>query len=282
MTNNTEIESQHIQSDEALLIEQDGEWLTLWFNRPKVRNALVRDLFDQLIQALDMLKTKKSFRGVVFRGMGGFFCSGGDLKDFKRVATAGDKARDMAYATSIEVAQLFKKIRELPQLTVAVVEGGALAGGFGMACATDVLITTPDAKYALSEVKIGITPAQISPYVIERLGIANARRMMLLAQMINGAQAHELGMADFLAQDENEIETLLLSLQEQLNACAPGAVTSAKELLAHNQLLKGDEFIEYAANLFAGNMVSDEGKEGFNAFIEKRKPSWFADLDEEE
>jgi isohexenylglutaconyl-CoA hydratase len=271
-----------MSDDAAIILEQDGEWLTIWFNRPDVRNALVKDLFDQLMQALDVLKSKKSFRGILFRGMGGFFCSGGDLKSFKKIATAGDQAKSMALSTSLEVAQLYKKIRELPQLTVSIVEGGAMAGGFGMACATDLLVTMADAKYALTETRIGITPAQIMPYVVERVGFAQARKLMLLASRIDGEQAHQIGMADFVAADETELLVLLDYIKTQLHACAPSAIAATKDLLAKTRLLQGDDYINYAAESFANSMVSEEGQEGFSSFIEKRIPEWAEELDEEE
>lgn len=266
----------------AILFEQDGDWLTVWFNRPKVRNALVKDLFEQLLEALEVLHTKKSFRGIIFRGVGGFFCSGGDLKSFKAISTAGNKSKSMALATSMEVAQLFKRIKKLPQLTVSVVEGGAMAGGFGIACATDLLVTMADAKYALTETKIGLIPAQIAPYVVERIGYAQARKLMLLASTLDGEQAHQIGMADFVANDENELEVLLDYIRTQLQACAPSAITATKQLLTLTRNHQGDEFIKNAADLFSECMISDEGREGFSAFIEKRQPSWAVGADEEE
>ena len=272
-----------MSNDPAIILEQEGEWLSIWFNRPKVKNALVKELFDQLMETLDILKDKKSFRGILFRGVGGFFCSGGDLKSFKQIATAGEEAKSMALSTSLEVAQLYKKIKEMPQLTVSIVEGGAMAGGFGMACATDLLVTMADAKYALTETRIGITPAQIMPYVVERVGFAQARKLMLLASKIDGEQAHQIGMADFVAKDEIELEVLLDYIKTQLHGCAPSAIAATKDLLAKTQILNGDDYSNYAAESFSNSMISEEGKEGFSSFIEKRKPSWAeVELGEEE
>lgn len=266
----------------AILLEQDGHWLTIWFNRPKVRNALVRDLFDELMDTLEVLKDKKSFRGIIFRGVGGFFCSGGDLKSFKTIATAGDKSKDMALATSKEVAQLFQAIKALPQLTISLVEGGATAGGFGIACATDLLVSMKDAKFALTETRIGLSPAQIMPYVVERVGYSQARKLMLLATTLDGEQAHQIGMADFVAKNDLELEVLMDYIKAQLHACAPDAIAATKDLLAKTQTLHGDDYINYAAESFSNSMISDEGREGFSSFIEKRKPVWAEEIVDEE
>jgi len=119
---------------DAIVLEQNADWLTIWFNRPQVRNALVEDLFSQLMQTLELLQSKKSFRGIIFRGAGGFFCAGGDLKSFKAMGQAAPQdAREMAETTSRDIALMLQKIKSLPQLTVSIVEGAAMAGGFGIA-----------------------------------------------------------------------------------------------------------------------------------------------------
>lgn len=270
----------------SIVLEQNGDWLTIWFNRPEVRNALVSDLFDQLMQTLDLLQDKKSFRGIIFRGAGGFFCSGGDLKSFKAMGKAQPKeAREMAESTSREIALMLQKIKSLPQLTVSIVEGAAMAGGFGIACATDLMLVMADAKFSLSETRIGLPAAQIAPYVIDRVGYAQARKLMLLGSKIDGEQAHQIGMADFVAKDDVELEVLENYIKTQLHESGPQAITATKKILTAAQTLSPTEYVDFAVEQFSDCLLSEEGQEGFASFLEKRKPAWTNEeffLEEEE
>ncbi len=270
----------------SIVLEQNGDWLTIWFNRPEVRNALVTDLLSQLMQTLDLLQDKKSFRGIIFRGAGGFFCAGGDLKSFKAMGKAQPKeAREMAESTSREIALMLQKIKSLPQLTVSIVEGAAMAGGFGIACATDLMLVMADAKFSLTETRIGLPAAQIAPYVIDRVGYAQARKLMLLGSKIDGEQAHQIGMADFVAKDDVELEVLENYIKTQLHESGPQAITATKKILAAAQTLSTKEYVDYAVEQFSDCLLSEEGQEGFASFLEKRKPNWTNDeffLEEEE
>ena len=262
-------------NENSIVLEQNGDWLTIWFNRPEVRNALVSDLMSQFMATLDLLQDKKSFRGIIFRGAGGFFCAGGDLKSFKAMGQADpEEAREMAETTSREIAEMLQKIKSLPQLTVSIVEGAAMAGGFGIACATDLMLVTADCKFALTETRIGLPAAQIAPYVVDRVGYAQTRKLMLLGSSIDGEQAHQIGMADFVAQDDVELEVLENYIKEQLQASGPQAITATKKILHASQTMSTDEYVDYAVEQFSDCLLSEEGQEGFASFIEKRKPMW--------
>ena len=262
----------------AIVLEQNDDWLTIWFNRPKVRNALVSDLFAELMVTLELLQDKKSFRGIIFRGVGGFFCAGADLKSFKAMGQAApDEARVMAENTSRDIASMLQKIKSLPQLTVSIVEGAAMAGGFGIACATDLMLVMADCKFALTETRIGLPAAQIAPYVIERVGYAQARKLMLLGSKIDGEQAHQIGMADFVAKDELELEVLEKYIKTQLHASGPEAIAATKKILSASQNLSHEKYVNYAVEQFSNSLLSEEGQEGFASFIEKRKPIWAAE-----
>jgi isohexenylglutaconyl-CoA hydratase len=258
----------------SLLVEPTGSWLTVWFNRPANRNALTDEVLSDLLTVTAALEKNTEVRGVVFRGKGGVFCAGGDLKGFDRIATEGESAHELASQISRNVALGLSSIRNLPQLTVAAVEGAAMAGGFGIACACDLIVTTGDARFALTETRIGLTPAQIAPYVIERLGFANARRSMLLGSQFDGRRAHEIGMADFLAENTDGLEACLDEVRRQVLRCAPGAVAATKQIIAASQSLPHEQFVDAAAAIFTQCLLGDEGREGFRSFIEKRKPSW--------
>ena len=259
-----------IPQTESIITNLENSWLTISFNRPEKRNALSRQLIMDIFQILETVRDDRSVRGITFRGQGGTFCAGADLKEFQEILSAGDKAKKMADAASSLVGQLFKTISASPQVTVSVVEGAAMAGGFGIACSTDLLITMSNARYALTETQIGLTPAQIAPYVINRLGFAKGRKMMLLGDHIDGNDALEIGLADYVADDTEKLSEVLENIQQQVMKCAPGAIAVTKEIIESCNTIN----TVMAADLFSDCLVGEEGKEGFSSFFEKRKPYW--------
>ena len=259
-----------ISQTESIITNLENSWLTISFNRPEKRNALSRQLIMDIFQILETVRDDRSVRGITFRGQGGTFCAGADLKEFQEILSAGDKAKKMADAASSLVGQLFKTISASPQVTVSVVEGAAMAGGFGIACSTDLLITMSNARYALTETQIGLTPAQIAPYVINRLGFAKGKKMMLLGDHIDGNDALEIGLADYVADDTEKLSEILENIQQQVMKCAPGAIAVTKEIIDSCNTIN----TVMAADLFSDCLVGEEGKEGFSSFFEKRKPYW--------
>ena len=259
-----------IPQTESIITNLENSWLTISFNRPEKRNALSRQLIMDIFQILETVSDDRSVRGITFRGQGGTFCAGADLKEFQEILSAGDKAKKMADAASSLVGQLFKTISASPQVTVSVVEGAAMAGGFGIACSTDLLITMSNARYALTETQIGLTPAQIAPYVINRLGFAKGKKMMLLGDHIDGNDALKIGLADYIADDTEKLSEILENIQQQVMKCAPGAIAVTKEIIENCNTIN----TVMAADLFSDCLVGEEGKEGFSSFFEKRKPYW--------
>jgi len=252
------------------ILELEQGWLTIWFNRPEKRNALSDRLLNDIKIVLTTIEKNRTVRGVIFRGKGNIFCAGADLEDLKAIASSGNKARDLAMKMSTKVGQIFKQISNAPQITVSVVEGAGMAGAFGIACATDLLITMDDARYALTETKIGLTPAQIMPYVICRLGFAQARKLMLLGSTFNGEQAFSMGMADYLVYNQQELDQNIQNIKDKVRKCAPNAIAITKNAIASNHAIN----LEKAASLFSDSVVHEEGREGFASFFEKRKPYW--------
>ena len=255
------------------ILELENGWLTICFNRPEKRNALSEGLLLDIKITLESVESDRSIRGILFRGTGGVFCAGADLEDLKKIATSGVNARDLAVEMSTQAGSVFEQINKMPQITVSVVEGAAMAGAFGIACATDILITMADARYALTETKIGLTPAQIAPYVINRLGFAQAKRLMLLGSSFNGQKAFKMGMADYLATTDNELVGYINKIKEKVRKCAPNAVSITKKILVENHSVNQKK----AAELFSDCIVHEEGREGFASFFEKRKPYWNVD-----
>ena len=252
------------------ILEFDNGWLTIWFNRPEKKNALSDVLLDDIKYTVKSVHDDRSVRGILFRGRGGSFCSGADLDGIKKIASSGDDARDLAIHMSKKVGSTLETINKAPQITVSVVEGASMAGGFGFACATDILITKDDARYALTETKIGLTPAQIVPYVLNRLGFAQARRLLLLGSSFDGQEAFNMGMADYIAQNDDGLNNLIDKVKSDVRKCAPNAIAITKRIISENHVIDAQK----AAEFFADCVIHEEGREGFASFFEKRKPSW--------
>jgi isohexenylglutaconyl-CoA hydratase len=259
---------------ETLELERQDGWLTLWFNRPEIRNALSAQMVTDLSDALDAIEKEPEIRGVTLRGRGGVFCAGGDLKGFDSVAQ--DSATELAAVvkSSRDGGTLFARLNSLPKVVIALVEGAAMAGGLGMVCCADVVAVRSDAQFALTETTLGIPPAQIAPFVVERTGLRTARRLMLTAARFTGADALALGLADFVAEDAAALATIEAELRRQVLRCAPGANAATKELLLATRHLSGPDMLDFAASAFARCLLGEEGREGIAAFLEKRKPAW--------
>jgi isohexenylglutaconyl-CoA hydratase len=236
------------------------------------RNALSAEMAESLLRVLAAVRDNREVRGITLKGSGGVFCSGGDLKGMAKHIVAGDaeKIRQM----SAEGGKLFAAVANAPQVTVALVDGPAMAGGLGLVCCADIVAVTPSAKFALTEVKLGIPPAQIAPYVVRRLGLPVAKRLMLTASSFEGEEAHGMGLADHLATDASSLENFEAEVKRRVSGCAPGAVAATKRLALMAADTPPEELNEKAAEAFTECLLSDEGREGTASFVEKRKPSW--------
>jgi isohexenylglutaconyl-CoA hydratase len=258
---------------ENLLLEQEGDTLTIWFNRPEVRNALSQAVADDLAATLEALPAEDSIRFVILRGKGGVFCAGGDLKMFKTVFQGGAEREDIVRFNA-DFGRLMKAVHALPQLFMVLIEGAAMAGGLGLSCIADVVITTADARYSLTEVTLGIPPAQITPVVMKRIGASEARRLLLTAARFDGTEAGRLGFAHFVVDDAAALEARRLEILAQARKGAPGAIALTKQIIRAVDNLDGDELVQFAAERFADAMLGEEAKEGLAAFAEKREPRW--------
>lgn len=267
-----------LPSTTAIELELKSGWLTIWFNQPDNRNALSQELTGDLIRVLNAVRDDRDVRGITLRGKGGVFCAGADLKAFRAGHEGGQGGRREAVIDqSKRGAGMFDLVNTMPQVVIALVEGAAMAGGFGLACCCDVVICDANAKFAMTETAIGLSPAQISPFVVQKLGFATARRLMLTAARFNGTEAHTLGFADFLADGTAALEAIELKIRAQVLKCAPGAIADTKALILALPWLDREQTVQAAAENFAGRMLSDEAREGVASFVEKRKPRWAVD-----
>ncbi len=243
--------------------------LTIWLNRPEVHNAfdetMLRELTD-CMEALDPLVLC-----VILRGRGKSFCAGVDLHWMKAVS---QNSFEQNYTESLLLSRCFLSIYNCPKPTMAVVHGVALGGANGLLSACDLAYCTDEATFSLSEVKIGIVPACISPYVIKRIGEYGAKELMLTGRRIKGKEAEHFRLVNKSVREEFLEETLeeVLAL---LRTSGPKAMSQCKTLIhevANNLTLM--EAYDYTARMIAEIRASDEGQEGMNAFLEKRKPNW--------
>ena len=256
-----------------LILDRAGDTLTIWFNRPETRNALSARMAAELAAVLECLPQARDLRFVVLRGKGGSFCSGGDLSMFRTVFQDG-ASREEIVESNASFGRLLRGVRALPQLFVAAIEGAAMAGGLGLSCIADVVITTASARFALSEVTLGIPPAQITPLVIQRVGASEARRLLLTAQRFDGSEAGRLGFAHRVVADSAALDEALATLLEDARRGAPGAIALTKDIIAASAALEPDALVQFAAERFADAMLGEEAREGMAAFAAKRQPQW--------
>ena len=259
-------------SDELIVECSDG-WLTLWMNRPAVRNALGAEMVAAIRTALEAVRDDRTVRGITLRGKGGVFSAGGDLKNFRSNFQGSASHAEIAAANS-SAGDFLSYLNTMPQVVVMLIEGAAIAGGLGIACTGDVVAVTADAKFAITETSLGIPPAQIAPFVVQRIGLTAARRLMLTGARFDGAEAGRLGLADFVAEDAAGLDAIEADIRKSVRRCAPGANAVTKEIVLKATRLPRNEMIAFAGERFADCMLGDEAREGIAAFLDKRKPIW--------
>lgn len=258
-----------------LEVEIQGPVATLWLNRPAVRNALDEALLAQITQAVNGLERNDAVRVLVLAGRGKAFCAGADLNWMKRMASYSDAQNQ---ADAMGLATMLKTLHGVSKPTIARVHGAAFAGGMGLAAACDVVVAQPTAEFCLSEVRIGLIPSTISPYIIQALGVQAAKRYMLTAERLSAREAHRLGFVQVLCE-EGGLDAAVAQLSQALAAGGPQALRQTKALIntvAHRSL--DEALITETAGLIAKVRASSEGREGVASFLEKRQPLWMAPL----
>jgi methylglutaconyl-CoA hydratase len=238
-------------------------------NRPEKKNAFDAEVIAGLHRTFETLHGADNLRAVFLRGAGGTFSAGADL-DWMREQAGQPEADNRADAMNL--ARMLKALHDVPALTVALVEGAAMGGGAGLVAACDMAIATPNAVFAFSEVRLGLTPATISPYVIAAIGPRKARALFATGARFDAAFAREIGLVDEVAENLDEERQRLVSV---MRACAPGAVGEAKRLVDYVHGRSIDRgLMEETARRIASQRASLEGREGLAAFLERRRPNW--------
>jgi methylglutaconyl-CoA hydratase len=245
--------------------------LTISLNRPEVHNAFDEVMIDEIKTAFQQASKDDNLRIVVLRGTGKSFCAGADLNWMRNVSTY---TYEQNFKESQNLAECFYAIYTCSKPTIAVVHGAAMGGANGLLATCDIVLADSETTFSLSEVKIGLIPACISPYIIKRVGEARARELMLTGQRFKGEKAERFGLVSYSLPSEQMVAKLG-EMIDLLISSGPKAVANCKVLIENvvNHLTI-EESKEYTAQMIAKQRISAEGQEGMAAFLEKRKPNW--------
>jgi len=256
----------------SLAIERQGPIGLVTMNRPERHNAFDDALIRELTEALRSMEAEDGIRLVVLSGTGKSFSAGADLHWMKRMA---GYSKDENVRDAMAMGALMRTLAHLRKPTIARVQGAAYGGGVGLVACCDIAVASQSATFALSEAKLGLIPAVISPYVIAAIGERAARRYFLTAERFDAAEAWRLGLVHELATTEGDMDEKLGTLADLMLECGPVAQREAKDLIrAVAGRPVSSELIQDTAERIARLRASPEGREGVGAFLEKRKASW--------
>ena len=257
----------------SLTIAVENSVARITLSRPEVRNAFNDEVIAELTEAFQALGPRDDVRAIVLAAEGPAFCAGADLNWMRRMA---DYTRAENLADAAKLAEMLRVMYECPKPTVARVQGDVFAGGVGLVAACDMVVSVDTATYCLSEVKLGLIPATISPYVIRAMGARAAQRYFLTAERFNALEAHRIGLAHEVVSAD-ALDAKVDELLKALTSASPNAVRACKRLV---QVVADREInaalIEATVAGIADIRSSIEGREGVQSFLQKRKPSWLA------
>lgn len=264
----------------AVRVELTRATLQITFNRPEARNAMSLQMVGELRQVLAAAEAtagqSDAVRVVVLRGAGGHFCAGADLKDMAgarmRAMQAADGADPIAHINA-EFGELCVAFARTPLAVVAVLEGTVMGGGFGLACVADVAIASETANFRLPETGLGVVPAQIAPFLVERLGYSQAKRLAVTGGCLDANAALAIGLVHTVAATA-DLDQALEAVVTDILACAPGALAATKALIAQARWQDPSTMVQAAAAIFSRAAQGPEGIEGMTAFMQRRKPNW--------
>lgn len=258
-----------------IVTEIDGGVGIITLNRADRHNAFDDVLIQEMVRALGVMGRDDSVRVVVLSSTGASFCAGADLGWMRDAAglSLEENQRDARV-----MAEMLKRIATIPKPTVARIQGPAYGGGVGLIAACDIAVATFDAQFSFSEVRLGIIPAVISPYVVAALGPRHARRYMLTGERFSAAEAYRIGLIQEMVADESALDDAVGQIIDALLLGGPRALGECKDLIRAvvNRPLDAD-LMDDTARRIARARASDEGREGVAAFLEKRRPSWLGE-----
>lgn len=259
----------------TLLLRLEAGVLHVTLNRPERKNALSPKMMDDLLEAFTWVPSVMKPRAIVLRGAGGTFCAGADIKEMskQRAADPTNPKRSVAIGNR-RFGEVLCAVQAVPMPLIVIAEGAVLGGGFGLVCVSDIAFGLPSARFGLPETGLGVIPAQIAPFVVQRVGSVQARRLMLTGARFDAAQALALGMIHEVCADEAALEASLNRTLTDIRRCAPRANAATKQLLRSVDSCALELALDIAAQVFAEAQLGPEAKEGTQAFLEKRLPAW--------
>ncbi len=260
-----------VMPERTLEVENNGAVAWVWMNRPAVHNALNEAMIDELAETFLDLGENASVRAIVLSGRGKSFSAGGDIDYMKRQGAA---PREVNLATARGLAEMFHIIATCPRPTIARVNGAAMGGGLGLVTACDIALASSAAFFAASEVRLGLIPSTIAPYVVRAIGPRQASRLFVTGERIDAAHAERIGLVHEMA-NADELDARLQAIVDHLLLGAPGAQSDAKimiDAVVHRPITR--ELMEETAVAIADRRSDPEAVEGLGAFLEKRRPDW--------
>lgn len=262
-----------LESENLVLLETDSSVATITINRAAKRNAINPEIIQQLDSILGKVSKDDSIRVVILRGDGEHFSAGADLNWMKSMAEYSEKEN---FDDAKRLASMLHKLNELNKPVIGVIQGCAFGGAVGIAACCDITIASDTSKYCLSEVKLGLSPAVISPFVVSAIGEKQSRRYMLTAEVFSAIDAYNMGLVNIVAKNDRLDEEVNRFTKLFLES-GPNAISSTKDLIfsvSNSNYANYNTVEDYTASVIAEVRVSDEAQEGTKAFFEKRKPNW--------
>lgn len=257
--------------DDTVLVDGRGPVARVTLNRPALRNAFNDEVIARLTQAFEALGADDAVRVIVLAAEGPAFCAGADLNWMRRMA---DYSHADNLADAGALARMLRTVAQCPKPTVARVQGDVYAGGMGLVACCDIAVAVQGAGFCLSEVKLGLVPATIGPYVVRAMGLRAAQRYMLTAERLDAAEALRLGLVHEVV-DAARLDERVEAIAQTLAANGPQALATCKRLLRDVSTAPLDDaLIERTVRMIADVRASAEGREGVQAFLHKRKPGW--------
>ncbi|MGK0406083.1 MAG: isohexenylglutaconyl-CoA hydratase [Oleispira sp.] len=256
------------QEFETLVIQDQKPVLRVMLNRPKLANAMNLNMVNELMAVMEKVE-KENYRVLIISGSHGNFCAGGDIKDMQSAGADQQALVELNRA----FGYMITKANHLPAAVICALEGAVLGGGFGLACVSDLAIAVEKTQFGLPETSLGIIPAQIAPFVVQRIGLTQTRRLALFGNRIKAQEAMNLGLIHQVVENNEQLEEAVTKAVKLALKCAPHASLVTKALIHSVDKQDLESLLDQAATNFA-EAVMGEGREGGAAFMQKRLPAW--------
>jgi len=257
----------------GIAVTRDGPVLHLTLNRPELRNAMSLAMVRELSDALHAAEGDGSTRVIVLRGAGGNFSAGADLKDMASARARLAEDPDALVKVNSTFGELCGAFSDSGLAIVAVLEGAVMGGGFGLCCVADVVIACESAQFRLPETSLGLLPAQIAPFLVERIGYSEAKRLAVTGGRLTARDALAIRLVHEV-HEQAGLEPAVTRAVGEILACAPGALAATKALVRRARWSTATDLIQESARAFSLAALGAEGTEGMGAFLQKRKPRW--------